>query len=399
MKYQSMYKRYFVSNDNGKHDYELLYHHSMTLHFPISIHNNPCFLVYNNEMIKLIENIYCLNNDIIALTKGNRDIPELIISWLMNQTFVKEICVTNQLEGIVSTRKEIQKLLNNDHHNTYQRFSGMVHSYIELLKNETFHKIENCYDMKKLYDNLLLEDIKHSDKMNIPDGKIFRSDMVHIESGNTTIHKGIYPETKIIDMMNDALGILNDKSMSLLVKVAIFHYMFGYIHPYYDGNVRLSRYISTYYLTQNIDLLCALKLSVSCIQNQKQYYDSFKITNDIRNKGDLTLFVISFLEILESGLKNFKESIQYQCIQYEYYHQMIQKRETKDQLENILLDILLQTSFFDIQDLTLQDLMKLTGHAKDTIKKRLKELEKQKLIIVDKSNKTYSYRFDYSLFK
>lgn len=40
------------------------------------------------------------------------------------------------------------------------------------------------------------------------------------------------PESKIIEYMNKALYILNDQSIDILIRVSLFHYYFGYIHPF-----------------------------------------------------------------------------------------------------------------------------------------------------------------------
>ena len=70
-----------------------------------------------------------------------------------------------------------------------------------------------------------------------------------------------------------------------------------FVHPFYDGNGRMARFISSAYLCKEMDIVSALQVSVSCKKRQSEYYESFKVTNDIRNKGDLTYFIISFLEI------------------------------------------------------------------------------------------------------
>ena len=43
--------------------------------------------------------------------------------------------------------------------------------------------------------------------------------------------------------------------------------------------------------------------SAACLKRQKDYYKAFKITNDIRNRGDLTYFVIMFLDILKEEME------------------------------------------------------------------------------------------------
>ena len=98
------------------------------------------------------------------------------------------------------------------------------------------------------------------------------------------IHRGIYPESKIIECMEQALKVLNANEMDELFKVAVFHYLFGYIHPFYDGNGRTSRFISSYLLSKEFEPTIAYRLSYTIKENIKEYYQAFKICNDRHNK-------------------------------------------------------------------------------------------------------------------
>ena len=80
-----------------------------------------------------------------------------------------------------------------------------------------------------------------------------------------------------------------------MIRIAIFHYLFGYIHPFYDGNGRTSRFINSYLLSKKLQFLVSYKLSYTIKENMNSYYKSFKETNDEKNKGNLSFFVISFL--------------------------------------------------------------------------------------------------------
>ena len=53
-------------------------------------------------------------------------------------------------------------------------------------------------------------------------------------------------ESKIIETMNQALTLLNDEDIDVLIRSAIFHFVFGFIHPFYNGNGRMARFISSY---------------------------------------------------------------------------------------------------------------------------------------------------------
>ena len=97
---------------------------------------------------------------------------------------------------------------------------------------------------------------------------------------------------------------MNESSdIPLIIKVAVGHYYFGYIHPFYDGNGRTSRFISSMYLSEELGPIAALSLSQGCNKFTKQYLESFEITNSIINKGEMNYFINSFLDIILEALK------------------------------------------------------------------------------------------------
>ena len=78
---------------------------------------------------------------------------------------------------------------------------------------------------------------------------------------------------------------------------------------FYEGNGRLSRFISTYLLSQELEKIVAYQISKAIFSNVNGYYKMFKVTNDPTNKRDLTYFIIRFLEIIEKALFDLNEAL------------------------------------------------------------------------------------------
>lgn len=287
MKYLSLYKASFKNNIDYKELYNQRFNSLNTIHFPIKINDNPSFLCLNEEVLSLIEDIQTLSNKV---TKTNH--------------LIEEIIATNAIEGISVSKEEVIDLLNTNQPKEYKKLYGLVNKYRDiLLKSEEFVPITDSSKLREIYNEILIKDIEKNDPNSLPDGLIFRRDIVNIVSSTKTIHKGIYPESKVIEAVDSALKILNDSNLPCILRVAIFHYFLGYIHPFYDGNGRISRYISSYYLSQTLDPIVALRLSIACKNRQKDYYEAFKITNNARNLGDITYFAIMFLDIFKDDLE------------------------------------------------------------------------------------------------
>ena len=105
------------------------------------------------------------------------------------------------------------------------------------------------------------------------------------------------------------LTFVNEARVPLLLKVAIGHYYFEYIHPFYDGNGRLGRFISSIYLESEYSYLTALSLSRGSYLEKAKYYKAFDITNGDKNKGELNFFIDTFLEILIKGQEEMIENL------------------------------------------------------------------------------------------
>lgn len=380
MKYLSLYKKSFMSDYDANKEYIKLFNSASTIKFDIVNNDYPFFVNINNEITKLIEEIHALNSKVIKITYANRRLPELVVGWNITHTLIEEIRMSNEIEGVASTRKEIKDILDGHVPTGYKRLYGLVSKYQQLLEDSNLMDILTCKDVRDLYDKTMYKDIEKENARNLPDGEIFRKEAVDVLSSGQVIHNGLNSESNIINTMEKVLQILNDKDISLLVRVAVFHYLFGYIHPFYDGNGRMSRLISTAYLKKELDTLSALQLSISCKSERKKYYEIFKVTNDIRNKGDLTYFVISFLEIIKNGLLHLLESTEEKINQYIYYEKHIQELNELDKNANIILMVLLQASLFIAESLSVSDIMKFCDLSSSTVRNKLATLESKGLV-------------------
>ncbi len=340
-----------------------------------------------------MEQIDLLNSKIIK--KRSEDSSPLIQSWELTNSLFEEIVKTNELEGISSTRKIIKEVYQEKSEKPYKRFYGMVNKYKEIyFSSNDFKPITSPEQLRAAYDGILLKDIEVEDKNNVPDGETFRKDGVEVErNGYETIHKGLYPESKIIQAVNDSLGILNNSQIPNLIREAIFHYLFGYIHPFYDGNGRFSRYISSYYLSDTLDNIASLRLAIACKKRQKDYYEAFQETNDIRNCSDLTNFVLVLLDIFKSELNSYYSELSDKVAQSKYYHNKQSELNLDKNCKTILYKIT-EYSLFHLEPIDIDDLVEFTRLSKSTITNRVKELEESHYIIRQKDGKKATFVFN-----
>ncbi|MBC8265578.1 MAG: Fic family protein [Flavobacteriales bacterium] len=97
-------------------------------------------------------------------------------------------------------------------------------------------------------------------------------------------------------MVNLEKFINNDESSDLdpIVKMAIIHYQFESIHPFYDGNGRTGRILNVLYLVnQNLLDLPILYMSKFIIHNKTDYY---KLLQTIRETDEWEKWILYMIE-------------------------------------------------------------------------------------------------------
>lgn len=227
----------------------------------------------------------------------------------------------------------------------------------------------------------------------MPDGKYFRKNSVDVITGTgKVIHRGLYPEEKIIDGMNKALDILNNPQLPYLIRIALFHYLFGYIHPFYDGNGRLDRFITAYLIAKEYGPLVGLQVSILIKQDRKKYYSLFENTESEINKGDLTPFIIQTLYFIRDAIHNINDVLTKKNTAYQtLLKQMHVKLKDCDQVTIRLYELLLQASLFSDGGITINEISKALKKTKQTIYSRLHQIPEDRLFI-SKNSRPFHYR-------
>jgi len=105
--------------------------------------------------------------------------------------------------------------------------------------------------------------------------------------------------------MSNLEKFINDSNISdldPLVKMAIIHFQFESIHPFYDGNGRTGRILNILYLMLNglIDVPI-LYLSSYIIDNKAEYY---RLLNQTNKTGKWEEWIMFMLKAVESTSKN-----------------------------------------------------------------------------------------------
>lgn len=336
------------------------------------------------EMIDLVAKIGKLDAKLHILF---RELPLVARNQYILECIVEELQNSNEIEGVRSSRVELvksAKAYQKKKTNNIPRFKSMIASYNKLIDDE-LTRVNDAKDIRKIYDYLLDNEIDTDEK---PDGEIFRKDECEVlkaSGSQKVIHKGLYPESKIITAITEMIDFLNNvEGIPLIIRTIISHYYFGYIHPFYDGNGRTSRFISSIYLKQDYSVITSISLSRGCNTNVGKYLKVFDNANKFSNRGEMNEFIESMLEIIYNTQEDMFEELNEKNFLLEKYYEELKNNEKTRHLNDLqknLLYILIQNTLFDSSPgLTVQDFALGLENGENSIRIALKDLITQGLI-------------------
>lgn len=112
---------------------------------------------------------------------------------------------------------------------------------------------------------------------------------------NEVVHTPPQNDTEIRELMHNLeLFINQNDEYDPLIQMALIHFQFESIHPFYDGNGRTGRILNILYLVLKEKIsVPVLYLSKFIMENKEQYYVLLKKCNeDIANIKDFVLYIL-----------------------------------------------------------------------------------------------------------
>lgn len=385
MNYEPLAKLYYKDKSVYTKIYNERFNNEFSYHLPFEISGNKAFFIIDYQISRKIEEIYYISRQLDDILN---QLPPIVFKYYINKNLIDEIMLTNDIEGVYSTRKEISQIIEMPDNSTKKvRLMGLVKKYQKLINGEKI-PLSSCNGIRLLFDEIVLNEIEEDGKT---DGEIFRTGSVSVcTATDKEKHRGLYPEKKLIDFLNKSLDFLtNENNVGPLVKIAVFHYLFGYAHPFYNGNGRTSRFISSYLLCNILNQSIALRISYTIKNDKNKYYKAFDICNDSKNKGDITPFIYSFIDIIKNAAKSSLENLESLKQRLEYYstiHENIYNFFEND-LQSKIVYILIQNALFSSKGVFIEELKHHLECSEATIRKNIKSLIKHGLIITTEREK------------
>lgn len=382
-------KLFYQNKDAYEQAYQQCFHSEYAVHLDFEVNRNPAFFVQTPEAYQMLTNILRMNTAVSNLCQA---LPGAAIHQFSRRCLIDEIVLTNSIEGVRSTRKEISDILDElGRKSKGKRFYGLVQKYNMLMTTEEL-PLDSCQDVREIYNELALAEVAQEEPENVPDGKLFRKGPVSVYSpSQKEIHKGLYPEERIIQAMEQALQFLTNDTCEILCRISVFHYLLEYIHPFYDGNGRLGRFICSYLLAQQLQPVTGYRISYTIKENIKDYYQAFTICNDPLNRGDLTPFLLMFLKIIEESVEKLMGSLQEGFVRLNRNLQKIPELvPDNDETLEELYSLLIQAALFSEFGVPTEVILKHVNISRSTLKVKLDKIP-SKLLVKEKRGRVNYY--------
>ena len=230
-------------------------------------------------------------NRALAELKGYADtIPNKHI--LINAAMINESKDSSAIENIITTHDDLYKAMSSDVGGTpaakevvnYRK--ALWHGY-QLIKKHEMLTTNMMVEIQGLIEN------NRTGIRKLP-GTVLRNDQT-----GETIYTPPSEESEIRKLLTNLEKYINtdDDTVDPLIKLAVIHYQFESIHPFYDGNGRTGRIVNILYLVLK-ELLDSpiLYLSGYIIRNKAAYYSLFQ---HVRVSEDWEAWLLYMLQGIE----------------------------------------------------------------------------------------------------
>ncbi len=199
---------------------------------------------------------------------------------------------SSEIENIITTQDELYKALTVNQTNISAATKEVVDYRkaifygFDLAKNQGFLRV---YDIVSIQQKL----VDNTAGIRSTPGTVLKND----KTGDV-VYTPPQDKAEILDLLTNFINHFNQQDdLSPLINLAILHYQFESIHPFYDGNGRTGRILNILYLILNelIDVPI-LYLSSYIIDNKPDYYRLLNQTNRTGHWEEWIMFMLKAVE-------------------------------------------------------------------------------------------------------
>jgi Fic family protein len=260
-------------------------------------YNDLPFLPVAKEQIETMTILRQLVNSSVALAelKGLANtLPNPAI--LLNAITLKEATASSEIENVITTQDKLYQALSAQGTQTDAATKEVLRYREATLFGYNFIQKKGF-----LNSNAIIKIQKVLEENNAGVRKLPGTALRNAATGKVIYMPPDDYET-ILRLMKNLEEYLNlDDDVSPLIKLAVQHYQFESIHPFYDGNGRTGRIINVLYLVlHNLLDSPILYLSAYIINNKTDYY---RLLEEVRTKNNWEGWILYILKGVEVTAK------------------------------------------------------------------------------------------------
>ena len=230
-------------------------------------------------------------NRALAELKGYADtIPNKHI--LINAVMINESKDSSAIENIITTHDELYRAMSN------AAGSSPAAKEVANYRTALWRGYEGVLERKMLTTNMIVK-IQGDIEKNRAGIRKLSGTVLQNERTGEIIYTPPSGEEYIRSLLSNLENYINEDRDDIdpLIKLAIIHYQFESIHPFYDGNGRTGRIINILYLVLK-GLLDSpiLYLSSYIIRNRASYYRLLQEVRTSENWEEWIIYILSGIE-------------------------------------------------------------------------------------------------------
>ena len=288
---------------------------------------------YDLKTPRILEALNRASRSLAELKGFSSSIPNQHI--LINAITINEAKDSSEIEDIVTTHDSIYKVLTESGYKDESakevvNYRSAIWYGYEVIKEKEFISTNVLVDIQGI-----IEDNNAGIRKN-PGTQLINSKTKEV------IYTPPQDEKEIRDLLKNLEDYINENDdTDPLIKMALIHYQFETIHPFYDGNGRTGRILNVLYLVLN-NLLDSpiLYLSNYINKNKDEYYRLFTEFRENNNYEDWIIYILKGVE--EISQKTILLIKQLQMMMEAYKEEFLVK------LPKIYSDEMLDSIFYEV---------------------------------------------------
>lgn len=242
-----------------------------------------------------------------------RPIPSYALKNIKESLTLEWTYNSNSIEGNTLTLQETKLVIEEGFtvkgKSLREHFEAVNHQeaieYIESLISDNY--ILNESDILNTH-NLVLQKIEKDFA-----GRL-RTSGVRISGANFVPPNAL----KVPDLISDLIKWAIDSDLDIIIKAAIFHHRFVWIHPFFDGNGRTVRLLFNLLLMKE-----GYPPAIILKNDRKKYYDALNASNN----GDYSKLLLLILQALERSLDIYLSSLDNSYEKYQPISNIVEEME------------------------------------------------------------------------